>query len=207
MTSNARLLAFWTLAIYNAFACYSSVPSGGLLKRRERSRPVVGVKLYYVVRCVRSFSSTVIGNKGYRPVALNLLRMFDNRNACSLAQIYIDVYSLHAMQLGSSRETALVSAASVCFSSENTLTSSGCSTWCCELASHMLAVAYTGLLRPVYNRNKGLYTGLCKGGLCIHCYLYMTNSPYLDRKTSKWRLTSIVSCSNLTIHGTYAAEV
>jgi hypothetical protein len=44
---------------------------------------------------------------------------------------------------------------------------------CCELASHMPAVAYAGLLLPTKDHG------------CLAGSVYMTDSPYLDRKKKK----------------------
>jgi hypothetical protein len=52
--------------------------------------------------------------------------MFDDRNACCLARIYIKVYSIREIRLESSRKAASVSVARARFSGENTLTSSSC---------------------------------------------------------------------------------
>lgn len=79
----------------------------------------------YEAEVVGSFSSTLIGDNGHRPVALKPERIFDELSVDCLTRMYIDVYSLRRMRPRSSREAVSVLVASARFSGENTLTSSG----------------------------------------------------------------------------------
>jgi hypothetical protein len=85
------------------------------------------------------FSSMVISNNGYKPVALKPLIVFDNQNASSLTRIYIDIYLVCKMQLVLSREAVSVLAASARFSGENMFTLSGCNM--CDVYSGSIRIS------------------------------------------------------------------
>lgn len=113
----------------NAFACLNSVPSGGELYNRLRSKGVVwlgvqsGSAIGVVVRFW--FSSTVIGEKGHNPVTRNLLDILRARKALSLARAYIRVHSSLDNRPRSRVDLLSVSVAKARFRGPNRLTSRG----------------------------------------------------------------------------------
>lgn len=129
LTREGTLADLLSSELRTAFAYCSSVPSGRELKSSDVSRSFERTSVCGLgdgcPADAQTFSSTIIGLRGDKPVALQLLLMLLDDNAIERALMYVSVYSTCCMRPGSSREAASVSAARDRFSGPKTLMLSG----------------------------------------------------------------------------------
>lgn len=125
LISDGRPVTCLSSVCRTLFAARSSVPSGGELDDRDRSRLAARMSVRggedRVVGAVANFSSTTIGLRSCRPVARQPLNMLADLRAFSRARIYISVHFTRFTRLESSLEMWPASTASARFSGENTL--------------------------------------------------------------------------------------